>query len=152
MVDISNGRLFILQLFVSAVLIILGSLRSVESHTATVILGAATTIIVGCIAFLKGQGQPHRSWRKTVGLREVLWQAQSIHWDLEAGQDAKVEDIKILRKSYDDVVHTNRGSRPEFWKSIGEPPAANRDKSREESSNRVAKKDQLLKAKVDTET
>lgn len=38
--------LLILQLFVSAVLIILGSLRSVESHTAIVILGAATAIIV----------------------------------------------------------------------------------------------------------
>lgn len=57
--DIMTYVLMALQLLLSAVFIILGSVRS-NSHLAIAVLGAISTIIAGSLALMKGQGLPNR--------------------------------------------------------------------------------------------
>lgn len=47
-----------LQLFLSAMFILLGSLKLKDSSNAILALGAISTLVAGIMAFMKGQRQP----------------------------------------------------------------------------------------------
>jgi len=107
--------LLTLQLLLSAVFIILGSLRNVDSHVAIAILGAISTVIAGTLALLKGQGLPNRLRMTRTGLRRVMFEAKALYWNVGAGRNVTFQDIVQIRQDYLNVLKEAAMNHPDFW-------------------------------------
>ncbi|KAK5136463.1 hypothetical protein LTR08_003108 [Meristemomyces frigidus] len=97
--------LLVLQLMLSAVFIVLGSLASVDSHIAIAALGALSAVIGGLLALMKGQDE----------LQNVTFEAEELYWDVAAGRDVYFRDIVQLREDYLRVMEDVRRNHPDTW-------------------------------------
>lgn len=105
----------ILQLFLSAVFIVLGSLTRVDSHIAIAVLGAVSTVIAGALALMKGQGLPNRLRHTRDSLRNVVFEAEELYWDVGADRLVYYKDIKKVREDYLRVLEESRRNHPDTW-------------------------------------
>ncbi|QDS73971.1 hypothetical protein FKW77_008365 [Venturia effusa] len=122
-----------LQLFLSAMFILLGSLKLKDSSNAILALGAISTLVagsqafankpelcstltfvIGIMAFMKGQGQPARLRQKTLGLAKVLRNLELLHQNVE-WKIVTVQDIDTLEKKYQDILEEADANSPDFW-------------------------------------
>ncbi|KAK3700638.1 hypothetical protein LTR37_015827 [Vermiconidia calcicola] len=76
----------VLQLVISAVFIILGSLRGIDTHVTIAVLGAVSTVIAGGLALMQGQGLPYRLRQTRDALRNVVFEAEELYWDMRSGR------------------------------------------------------------------
>jgi hypothetical protein len=107
----------VLQLMISAVFIILGSLRKVDTHITIAILGAVSTIIAGGLALMQGQGLPNRLRQTRDALRDVLFAADELIWDMRTGREILYKDIKKIREDYLRVMQEQRNNNPDMWQA-----------------------------------
>lgn len=120
--DIMVNVLLVVQLILSAVFIVLGSINPVP-HVAVTVLGAITTTIAGTLALVKGQGQPNRMRMERDGFRTVIFTADEMYWDAGAGKGITYGDIKKLREAYWKVVNDATKNNPDTWTSSTTPKA-----------------------------
>lgn len=106
--------LLIVQLILSAIFIVLGAIN-VDHHVTIAALGAVSTVVAGILALAKGQGQPNRYRMERDGLRKVLFEADELYWDVNAGRNVIFSDIKKLREGYLKVVSDAQKNHPDFW-------------------------------------
>ncbi|KAJ9624109.1 hypothetical protein H2203_005558 [Taxawa tesnikishii (nom. ined.)] len=92
--DVAVYVFLVLQLFLSAIFIILGSLTRVDSHVAIAVLGAVSTVIAGLLALMKGQGLPQRLRQTRDALRNVIFEAEELYWDFAARRPVLYKDVK----------------------------------------------------------
>ena len=114
--DIFVSALLVVQLLLSAVFIVLGSVNSIHHITITV-LGAVSTLTAGILALVKGQGLPTRLRMERDGLRAVLLQADELYWDAAANRDITYGDVKKVRDAYSKVVKDATRNHPDTWNS-----------------------------------
>lgn len=76
--DVVTYVFMALQLLLSAVFIVLGSLTTIDSHVAIAVLGAVSTVIAGALALMKGQGLPNRLRQVRDDLSNVLFEAEEL--------------------------------------------------------------------------
>ncbi|QIX01514.1 hypothetical protein AMS68_007031 [Peltaster fructicola] len=115
MFNILTYFLMTLQLLLSAVFIILGSLGSVDSHIAVAVLGAISTVVAGVLALMKGQGLPNRLRQGRDSLGMVLFEAQELWWDVGAGRKILYKNVRKVREDYLRVMDDYRKNHPDSW-------------------------------------
>ncbi|KAK4962860.1 hypothetical protein LTR10_000487 [Elasticomyces elasticus] len=113
--DVLTYGLLALQLALSATFIVLGSLAKVESHVAIAVLGAVSTVVAGALALMKGQGLPNRLRQTRDGLRNVLFEAEELYWDVGADRPVFYKDIKKVREDFLRVTEEERRNHPDTW-------------------------------------
>ncbi|KAK5688208.1 hypothetical protein LTS10_000186 [Elasticomyces elasticus] len=113
--DVLTYALLALQLALSATFIVLGSLAKVESHVAIAVLGAVSTVVAGVLALMKGQGLPNRLRQTRDGLRNVLFEAEELYWDVGADRPVFYKDIKKVREDFLRVTEEVRRNHPDTW-------------------------------------
>ncbi|KAK5118656.1 hypothetical protein LTR85_008121 [Meristemomyces frigidus] len=96
--DILTYACLALQLLLSAIFIVLGSLAKIDSHIAIAVLGAFSTITAARDA-----------------LRKVVFEAEDLYWDVEAGRQAYYQDIVKLREDFLRVMEDSGRNHPDTW-------------------------------------
>ena len=116
----------VLQLVIAAVFIILGSLPNFHAHIVIAILGAISTVIAGALGLMQGQGLPNRLRQVRDNLRNVLFEAEELYWDMRSGRPVLYKDIKKIREDYLRVLEEQRTNRPDVWNAMSkeDPPMA----------------------------
>ncbi|RMY75400.1 hypothetical protein D0863_02606 [Hortaea werneckii] len=99
--DVLTYALLGLQLLMSAVFIVLGSLSEVDSH----------------IAIAAGQGVPNRLGRIRDSLRNVAFEAEELYWDVRANRAVYFRDIVGLREDFLRVMEDAGNHHPDTWNS-----------------------------------
>ena len=112
--DVAAYVFLVLQVILSAIFIVLGSVH-VDTHIAIAVLGAISTIIAGLLALMKGQGLPNRLRQTRDSLRDVIFEAHELYWDVAAGRPALFKDIKKVREDYLRVLEEERRNHPDTW-------------------------------------
>ena len=108
--------LLVLQLIISAVFIILGSLdKRIDTHITIAILGAVSTVIAGGLALMQGQGLPFRLRKTRDELRNVVFAAEELYDDMRTGREILYQDIKKIREDYLRVLEDQRNNQPDMW-------------------------------------
>ena len=115
--DVATYVLLALQLLLSAVFIVLGSLTTVDSHVTIAILGAISVVIGGVLALMKGQGLPNRLRQIRDDLTNVVFEAEELYWDVAADHEVYYRDIRKLREDYLRVLQEARTSHPDTFNS-----------------------------------
>ncbi|KAI7708527.1 Mak10-domain-containing protein, partial [Hortaea werneckii] len=115
--DVLTYALLVLQLLMSAVFIVLGSLSEVDSHIAIAVLGAISTGIGSALALMKGQGVPNRLGRIRDSLRNVVFEAEELYWDVRANRAVYFRDIVRLREDFLRVMEDAGNHHPDTWNS-----------------------------------
>lgn len=113
--DLLAYGLLTLQLLLSALFIILGSLREIDSHTAVAVLGAISTMTVGALALMKGQGLPNRLREYRNSLAVVMTEANEMFADALVGKEVYYRDIRRLREDFLSVVKESQDNHPDTW-------------------------------------
>ncbi|KAI7144657.1 hypothetical protein KC344_g5177 [Hortaea werneckii] len=113
--DVLTYALLVLQLLLSAIFIVLGSLSEVDSHVAISVLGAISTGIGSALALMKGQGLPNRLGRIRDSLRNVAFEAEELFWDVRANRAVYFRDIVRLREDFLRVMEDARNHHPDTW-------------------------------------
>ncbi|KAK0938744.1 hypothetical protein LTR29_009712 [Friedmanniomyces endolithicus] len=116
--DVLTYVLLALQLVLSAVFIVLGSLTRVDSHVAIAVLGAVSTVVAGGLALMKGQGLPNRLRQTRDGLRNVMFEAEELYWDVGADRAVFYKDVKKVREDFLRVTEEARRNHPDTWNSV----------------------------------
>lgn len=106
--------LLVLQLIISAIFIILGSLHHVD-HITIAVLGAVATLIAGGLALMQGQGLPNRFKQARNALQNVLFAAEELYWDQRTGRPILYRDIKKIREDYLRVLEDQKNNSPDTW-------------------------------------
>lgn len=122
--DVLTYALLILQLLLSAVFIVLGSLTSVNSHLAISVLGALSTVVAGSLALMKGQGLPNRLRQLRDSLKDVIFEAEELYCDFGAGRNVFYRDIRKLREDFLRVMEEGRKNHPDTWNASAKDVAA----------------------------
>lgn len=112
--DVLQYIFLALQLLLSAVFIVLGSIRG-DVHIPVAVLGAVSTVIGGILALMKGQGLPNRLRQTRDDLNNVLLAAEELYWDVAADQPVLFEDVKKIREDYFRVCVNARKNHPDSW-------------------------------------
>lgn len=107
----------VLQLVISAVFIILGSLRHVDTHITIAVLGAVSTVIAGGLALMQGQGLPNRLRQTRDALRDVIFAAEELCDDMKTGHEVFFKDVKKIREDYLRVLEDQRQNNPDMWQA-----------------------------------
>ncbi|KAK0890813.1 hypothetical protein LTR57_024999 [Friedmanniomyces endolithicus] len=115
--DVLTYVLLALQLVLSAVFIVLGSLTRVDSHVAIAVLGAVSTVVTGGLALMKGQGLPNRLRQTRDGLRNVMFEAEELYCDVGADRAVFYKDVKKVREDFLRVTEEARRNHPDTWNS-----------------------------------
>ncbi|KAK3719656.1 hypothetical protein LTR37_004193 [Vermiconidia calcicola] len=110
----------VLQLVISAVFIILGSLRGIDTHVTIAVLGAVSTVIAGGLALMQGQGLPYRLRQTRDALRNVVFEAEELYWDMRSGRPILYEDVKKIREDYLRVMEERKMNQPDSWNSTSQ--------------------------------
>lgn len=119
--DIFVSGLLVVQLVLSAIFIVLGSINSITPHNVTItVLGAISTLVAGILALVKGQGLPTRLRKERDGVRAVLLQAKELYWDAAANRPMTYEDVQKVRDAYHKVVNDAAKNHPDVWNSSDE--------------------------------
>lgn len=134
--DIAAYALLFVQIVISAIFIILGSLHHVDTHLTIAILGAVATLISGALALMKGQGLPNRLRQTRDSLRDVMFEAEELYWDVKSGRPVLYKDIKKIREGYLRVLVQARQNHPDVWNKQTDGIAQGASK---ESATRTAK-------------
>lgn len=114
--------LMILQLCISAVFVVLGSLPNLDRHhVAVASLGAIGTVVAGMLALMRGQGLPNRLRMERDALRRVVFETEELYWDARAGREIEFADIEALRAAFVAVVEDARKNHPDVWTSSPVP-------------------------------
>lgn len=113
--DFAAYVFLVLQLIISAVFIILGSLTHVDTHLTIAILGAVSTVIAGSLALMKGQGLPNRLRVARDELKMVLFGAEELYWDIRSGREVLFKDIKKIREDYLRVMKEQEEAHPDSF-------------------------------------
>ncbi|GAB1740602.1 hypothetical protein NU219Hw_g5696t1 [Hortaea werneckii] len=113
--DVLTYALLVLQLLMSAIFIVLGSLSEVDSHVAIAVLGAISTGIGSALALMKGQGLPNRLGRIRDSLRNVVFEAEELFWDVRANRAVFFRDIVRLREDFLRVMEDAGNHHPDTW-------------------------------------
>ncbi|KAK5108917.1 hypothetical protein LTR62_007719 [Meristemomyces frigidus] len=116
--DILANALLIIQLFLSAVFIVIGSLARTDTHVAVAALGAAATVVAGTLALMKGNGLPNRLRQTRDNLRNVEFEAEELYWDVGAGKTVRYRDVVKLREDFLRVLEEARRNHPDTWNPI----------------------------------
>ena len=114
--DVATYVFLALQLLLSAVFIVLGSVTG-NYHVAIAVLGAISTVIAGLLALMKGQGLPNRLRQVRDDLQLVLFEAEELYWDVAADRPVLYKDIKKLREDFLRVRAEARRNHPDSWTS-----------------------------------
>ncbi|EME47251.1 hypothetical protein DOTSEDRAFT_69257 [Dothistroma septosporum NZE10] len=114
--DVATYVFLALQLLLSAVFIVLGSVAG-NYHVAIAVLGAISTVIAGLLALMKGQGLPNRLRQIRDDLQLVLFEAEELYWDVAADRPVMYKDIKKLREDFLRVQAAARRNHPDSWTS-----------------------------------
>ncbi|KAK0306173.1 hypothetical protein LTR01_006521 [Friedmanniomyces endolithicus] len=122
--DVLTYVLLALQLVLSAVFIVLGSLTRVDSHVAIAVLGAVSTVVAGGLALMKGQGLPNRLRQTRDGLRNVMFEAEELYWDVGADRAVFYKDVKKVREDFLRVTEEARRNHPDTWNPVATGIAA----------------------------
>ncbi|KAG9951762.1 hypothetical protein KCU85_g2620, partial [Aureobasidium melanogenum] len=122
MYDVAIFFLMIVQLCISAVFVVLGSLPNLDRHhVAVASLGAIATVVAGVLALMKGQGLPNRLRMERDALRRVVFETEELYWDARAGREVDFADVERLRDAYVAVVEDARKNHPDVWTSSPVP-------------------------------
>lgn len=108
----------VLQLVISAIFIILGSLPHFDAHITIAILGAVSTVIAGALGLMQGQGLPNRLRQTRDALRDVIFAAEELYWDLRSGRPVLYRDVEKVREDYLRVLAEQRKNHPDAWNPI----------------------------------
>ncbi|KAI4725991.1 hypothetical protein E4T49_06285 [Aureobasidium sp. EXF-10728] len=120
--DVAIFFLMIVQLCISAVFVVLGSLPNLDRHhVAVASLGAIGTVVAGMLALMKGQGLPNRLRMERDALRRVVFETEELYWDARAGREVDFGDVERLRDAYVAVVEDARKNHPDVWTSSPVP-------------------------------
>jgi hypothetical protein len=108
---------YILQLILSAALIILGAVH--VKHTAAIAAsGAANGILAGILSLMKGQGLPMRLMKYAESLRvirdEIEWKERQLRANLGT---VSYKDVFKLRRDYEVVRDTEIMNHPDVWQT-----------------------------------
>lgn len=113
--DVFTYAFLAIQLLLSAIFIVLGSIRNNDYHTALVVLGAVSTVVTGSLALMKGQGLPNRLRQVRDDLRNVVFAVEELYWDVAADRPILFKDVKKVREDYMRVVQESRRNHPDSW-------------------------------------
>ena len=118
--DILTYGLLFVQIVISAVFIILGSIREANTNLSIAILGAVATVISGSLALMKGQGLPNRLRQTRDSLRNIMFEAEELYTDVKSGRPVLYKDVKKLRTDYLRVLEQARQHHPDAWNAVDE--------------------------------
>jgi hypothetical protein len=120
--DVAIIFLMIVQLCISAVFVVLGSLPNLDRHhVAVASLGAIGTVVAGMLALMRGQGLPNRLRMERDALRKVVYETEELYWDTRAGREVDFADVERLRDAFAAVVDDARKNHPDVWTSSPAP-------------------------------
>ncbi|GAB7352464.1 hypothetical protein MBLNU459_g2872t1 [Dothideomycetes sp. NU459] len=117
MFDLMIMALIVMQIILSGVFIVLGSVN-IDHHIVIAVLGAVGTVIAGILALVKGQGLPNRLRMERDGLRKVIFEAEELYWDVGAGRAVTFDDIRKVRAAYMAILEDARRNHPDTWNAI----------------------------------
>jgi hypothetical protein len=96
------------------------SIRTSESQTATIYLGAASTITAGLSTYFKSRNQPNRARQFRQALKAVRNRMDDQSRDLVGLTPEQARDAarKII-KQYNDALAEDAANYPDFWVTLG---------------------------------
>jgi len=115
--EVSVYAAYIIQLILSAALIILGAVP--VKHTASIAsCGAANGILAGILSLMKGQGLPMRLIKYAESLRVIRDEIEWKERQLRAGLGTvSYRDVFKLRKEYEVARDTEVMNHPDVWQT-----------------------------------
>ncbi|KAJ8108288.1 hypothetical protein OPT61_g8276 [Boeremia exigua] len=118
--SLANGLLW-MQIIIGAALTALGATRTSESQTATIYLGAASTITAGLLTYFKSRNQPNRSRQLRQALREVRNNMDDQSRDMVSltPEEARGAAQRII-KQYNDALAEAAANYPDLWVNLGQ--------------------------------
>lgn len=118
----------IVQLVLSAILIVLGALPH-DYHIAIAVLGSVNGVTTGILALLKNQGLPERLRRYQEAIRDVRKDAEKVARKLECGKvEVKAEEVNALFEKFDRAQRDAQSNRPDVWFSTADAQGISSDK------------------------
>ena len=64
---------------------------------------------------MQGQGLPNRLRQTRDSLRDVLFAADELFWDMKTGREVLYKDIRKIREDYLRVLEEQRRNNPDVW-------------------------------------
>ncbi|KAJ4982504.1 hypothetical protein SVAN01_12002 [Stagonosporopsis vannaccii] len=118
--SLANGLLW-MQIIIGAALTALGAIRTSESQTATIYLGAASTITAGLLTYFKSRNQPNRCRQLRQALRGVrnMMDDQSHSMAGLTPEEARDAAQRII-KQYNDALAEAAANYPDLWMNLGQ--------------------------------
>jgi hypothetical protein len=109
-----GGLMF--QLMLSAILIILGALKS--NHIPISVLSAANGVVTGILSLIKGQGLPMRLIKYLDALRKVRDEIDFAERQLRANLSSiTFRDVLKLKSKYEAVRQDQMANQPDVWQN-----------------------------------
>jgi SMODS and SLOG-associating 2TM effector domain len=115
----ANGLLWA-QIVIGAALTALGATHTPGAKTATIYLGASSTIIAGLLTYFKSRNQPNRArqYRQALrGVRNKMDEAADDVLNSTTPEEARQIALGII-KQYDDALKDAAVNYPDLWVSI----------------------------------
>jgi hypothetical protein len=72
---------------------------------------------------MKGQGLPNRLRQARDSLRNVIFEAHELYWDVAAGRCVLYKDVKKIREDYLRVLEDQRRNHPDTWNAASNDAA-----------------------------
>ncbi|KAK7890038.1 hypothetical protein LTR67_008503 [Exophiala xenobiotica] len=119
--SVANGMLWA-QIIIGAAITALGATHASGSKTATIYLGAASTVIAGFLTYFKSRSQPVRSRQFRQALRKVRNKMdETAHEisDTTTPEEAVNKAMDIL-KLYDEALAEAATNYPDLWVTVSD--------------------------------
>ncbi|KPI44448.1 uncharacterized protein AB675_8555 [Cyphellophora attinorum] len=149
--SLANGMLWT-QIVIGAALTALGATHSHNAQTATIYLGAATTVISGFLTYFKSRNQPNRSRQFREALRKVRNLIDDNANDLVGMSPEEAREVaKGIVKQYNEALAEASANYPDLWITLGDLKRFMPKNPEEDAQNKVNDKDEerLEPAKLD---
>ncbi|KIV78383.1 hypothetical protein PV11_10105 [Exophiala sideris] len=117
----ANGMLWA-QIIIGAAITALGAGNAPGSKTATIFLGAASTVIAGFLTYFKSRSQPNRSRQFRQALRKVrnkMDETANQLDDTTTPEEAHARAMEIL-KLYDEAIAEAAANYPDLWVTVND--------------------------------
>lgn len=118
---LANGLLWA-QIVIGAALTALGATHTPQAKTATIYLGASSTVIAGLLTYFKSRNQPNRArqFRQALrGVRNKMDEAANEVTTFTTPEEARQKAQEII-KQYDEALADAAVNYPDLWVSIAD--------------------------------
>ncbi|KIW20938.1 hypothetical protein PV08_01517 [Exophiala spinifera] len=117
--SVANGMLWA-QIIIGAAITALGATHTRGSQTATIYLGAASTVIAGFLTYFKSRNQPNRARQYRQALRKVRNKMDETAREISesTSPEEALEKAKNILNLYDEALAEAAANYPDLWVAV----------------------------------